>query len=404
MLLSDKKILIVGGGIAGPALAIQLIGQGAEVKIIEARTEAEMQEGLFFGISPNGLNILSGLVDISGLYKEYVPGTLRFYNSKGKQIAELDASYQKEAYGISSIQVRRSAITNLLQEKLNGLGVPIEYGCRLQSIEHQGPKINIDTNKGLLAGYDLLIGADGIHSRCRKLVFQQAPNPTYTKMLSTGAVVKIPGWSDASEAVEMTFGEKAFFGFSTTNTGTVWWFNNYDWEQEPDRQAFQDPSFQQNIKKELLELHKNDYGKIREIISAGSDLFAYPIYDMPPLEKWHTENVCLIGDAAHAISPHTGQGASLALEDSAVLAKCLACNPNPGLAFSRFQQLRSDRVARVIAQARKVGRAKSKPNPIANFFRDILLKFFISTEKKKMDWIYGYDVNKLDYGSKGTSC
>ncbi|MBO9674780.1 MAG: FAD-dependent monooxygenase [Sphingobacteriaceae bacterium] len=390
--MDERKILIVGSGIAGPALAIKLIEQGAQVKIIEARSEAEMNEGLFFGISPNGLNILSGLVDISKLYEEYVPGTLRFYNAKGQRIAELDASYQKEAYGVSSIQVKRSAISNLLQEKLISLGVQIEYGCKLMSIEYSGTKIDVETNKGKLTGYDLLIGADGIHSRCRRLVFPDAPKPVYTKMLSTGAIVKIPDWQEKSEAIEMTFGREAFFGYSTTNTGQVWWFNNYDWEKEPNGTEFN--LQQQNIKKDLLELHQKDYHKISQIIAASSNLFAYPIYDMPALEKWYTSKVCLIGDAAHAISPHTGQGASLALEDSAILARCLATYPDPELAFSRFQQLRSGRVAKVIAQARKIGRAKSKPNPVANFFRDMMLKYFINMEKKKMHWVYSYDASK----------
>lgn len=393
----DKlKILIAGGGVAGPALAIQLIEQGAEVKVIESRTEAEMNEGLFFGMSPNGLNILSRLVDISRIYEEYVPATLHFFNAKGRQIAELDASYQKEAYGISSIQVRRSAINNLLQEKLASLGAPVEYGCKLQSIAYAGSKIDVMTSKGSLPGYDLLIGADGVHSLCRRLVFPDAPKPAFTKMLSTGAIARIADCQQPSQAVEMTFGMRAFFGFSVTNKGNVWWFNNYDWEQEPGRGVFDDPAVQQQVKQELLELHKDDHAKISRIIAGSSELFAYPIYDMPALEKWHTEKVCLIGDAAHAISPHTGQGASLALEDSAVLAKCLAKYANPAEAFARFQQLRADRVARVIAQARKVGKAKSKPNPIGSFFRDMMLKFFINAEKKKMDWVYGYEVEEVE--------
>jgi 2-polyprenyl-6-methoxyphenol hydroxylase-like FAD-dependent oxidoreductase len=395
-IMDNRKILIVGGGVAGPALAIQLVEQGADVKVIEARSEAEMNEGLFFGISPNGLNILSRLVDIKNIYEEYVPATLHFYNAKGRLIAELDASYQKEAYGISSIQVKRSAINDLLQERLSGLGVQVAYGCKLQSIDYAGSKINVETSKGRLTGYDLLIGADGVHSLCRRLAFPDAPKPTYTQMLSTGAIAKIPEWKEPSRAVEMTFGMRAFFGFSITNTGKVWWFNNYDWEQEPDRGVFDDPATQQRVKKELLELHKNDHPKISQVIAGSSDLFAYPIYDMPALEKWYTEKVCLIGDAAHAISPHTGQGASLALEDSAVLAKCMAKYTDPQVAFSRFQQLRSDRVAKVIAQARKIGKAKSKPNPIANFFRDIMLKYFINMEKKKMNWVYEYDVEKLN--------
>lgn len=392
--MNNKKVLIVGAGIAGPALAIKLTEQGARVKIIEARTEAEMNEGLFLGISPNGLNVLAGLIDISKIYKEYVPGTLRFYNAKGRKIAESDASYQENAYGIAGIQVKRSAISGLLQEKLTGMGVAVEYGCRLRSIEYAGTKIEAYTDKGKLTDYDLLIAADGVHSQCRKLLFPQAPGPVYTQMLSTGAVVKIPGWEEASGAVEMIFGERAFFGFSVTNTGEVWWFNNYDREGEPGRMA-DDFARQQKIKENLLELHKNDDRKIGEIIAASTDLFAYPIYDMPPLEKWHTDKVCLIGDAAHAVSPHIGQGASLALEDSAVLARCLSAYPDPESAFARFRELRADRVAKIIARARKVGKTKSKPNPVANFFRDRMLKHFIHTEKKKMDWIYGYDVNKL---------
>lgn len=393
-MMNNRKILVVGSGIAGPALAIKLIEQGADVKMIEARSEAEMNEGLFFGVSPNGLNILSDLIDISRLYEEYVPGTLRFYNAKGHRIAELDAGYQKQIYGSNSIQIKRSAITNLLREKLTSLGCQIEYDCKLQSIEYLGTGIDVHTSKGKLADYDLLIGADGIHSRCRRLIFPDAPKPIYTKMLSTGAIVEIPGWEEPSEAVEMTFGAQAFFGYSTTNTGKVWWFNNYDWEQEPN--GTQLNLLQQNIKKELLELHQNDHHKINRIIAASNDLFAYPIYDMPALKKWYTAKVCLIGDAAHAISPHTGQGASLALEDSAVLAKCLIKYADPEFAFSRFQQLRSARVTKVIAQARKIGKAKSRPNPIAHFFRDMLLKYFINMEKKKMDWVYGYNVDELE--------
>lgn len=394
--MDNRKILIVGAGIAGPALAIELLKKGAHVKIIEVRAREEMNEGLFLGISPNGMNILSGLVDISRIYDEYVPGTLRFYNANAKQIAELDASYQKEAYGIAGIQVKRSAISNLLHEKLIDLGCPVEYDCKLNSIEYTGTKISIKTSKGIYENYDYVIGADGIHSKCRKLIFPDSPKPVYTKMLSTGAIVKIPNWKETSEAVEMIFGKQAFFGFSTTNTGEVWWFNNYDWEQEPDRAVMNTQLQQSDIKRDLLELHKRDHGKIRDIITESNDIFAYPIFDMPALEKWYEGKVCLIGDAAHAVSPHTGQGASLALEDGAVLAKCLARYTDPELAFSRFQQLRSARVARVIAQARKVGKAKSKPNPVANFFRDIMLKHFIQMEKKKMDWIYSYDVNKLE--------
>lgn len=393
--MKSKKVLIAGAGIAGPALAIELISQGADVRIIESRKESQMQEGLFIGISPNGLNILKELVDISKIYEEYCPGNIHFLNATGKRIASLGTAYQLEQYGIESIQVKRSAITRLLHDKLRSLGCAIEYDCRLESIEEAGEKVRVRTTNGVLGDFDLLIGADGIHSKCREIAFPHSPRPVYTELLSTGAIVAIPHWHDETGAINMAFGERAFFAFATSNKGEVWWFNNFYQKKEPDRRKI-DAALQHKIKTELLHLHKEDHNTIAHIITATPELFAYPIYDMPPLAKWHTKNICLIGDAAHAISPHTGQGASLALEDSAVLAKCLFKYLNAELAFSVFQELRQKRVAKVVAQARKIGSAKSKANPIATFFRDIFLKYFIDQEKKKMDWIYAYKVSAVE--------
>lgn len=392
--MKGKKILIAGAGIAGPALAIELIGQGAEVSIIESRPESQMQEGLFIGLSPNGLNILKELADISGIYKEYCPGTIHFLNASGKCIASLDTAYQRSPYGIESVQVKRSAITRLLHDRLASLGCTIAYDCRLEVISEVGEKVRIHTTKGVSGDFDLLIGADGIHSKCREIAFPDSPKPVYTGLLSTGAIVTVPGWQDSSGAINMTFGKRAFFAFATSNKGDVWWFNNFYQKKEPDRRKI-DPGLQHTIKTELLRLHKEDHPPISQIIKATPELFAYPVYDMPPLAKWYTKNICLIGDAAHAISPHTGQGASLALEDSAVLAKCLARYPDAELAFSAFQELRRERITKIIAQARKIGKSKSKPNPVATFFRDIFLKYFINLEKKKMDWVYAYRVDEV---------
>ncbi|MET3878613.1 NAD(P)/FAD-dependent oxidoreductase [Chitinophaga sp. OAE865] len=394
--MKGKKVLIAGAGIAGPALAIALIKQGVGVSIIESRQKSQIEEGLFIGISPNGLNILRGLTDISRLYDDYCPGTLHFLNARGKCIASLDTASQKEQYGIESIQVRRSAITRLLHDKLASLGCTVEYDCRLESIDDSGGKITVRTSRGVSDDFDILIGADGIHSRCRSIVFPHSPGPVFTELLSTGAIVNMPDWQDTSGAINMTFGERAFFAYATSNKGEVWWFNNFYRKKEPDRRKI-DPVLQQEIKTKLLKLHREDHHKITEIINATRDLFAYPIYDMPQLEKWYTKNICLIGDAAHAISPHTGQGASLALEDSAILAKCLTKYGEPEKAFQVFQALRQKRVEKVVAQARKIGKSKSKANPVATFFRDIFLKHFISLEKKKMDWVYSYKVDEVNF-------
>ncbi|GAA4178389.1 hypothetical protein GCM10022218_28930 [Sphingobacterium ginsenosidimutans] len=98
---------------------------------------------------------------------------------------------------------------------------------------------------------------------------------------------------------------------------------------------------------------------------------------MPKLLQWYKGRVCLIGDAAHGISPHIGQGASLALEDTIVIAELLKLNIGYTQAFQLFQTDRQPRVERVIRSAMKVGSTKTKTNPITVWFRDRLIVFFI---------------------------
>ncbi len=189
----------------------------------------------------------------------------------------------------------------------------------------------------------------------------------------------------------MTFGERAFFAYAISNQGEVWWFNNYFRDNEPSREETQS-SLVEEIRAHLLQLHINDNPVFSTIIQASTEIFAYPIYDLPNLPNWYKGRICLIGDAAHATSPHIGQGASLALEDTAVLTKCLGETDDLLVAFSNFQQMRQPRVQKIVKGARKIGNNKSKPNPVANWFRDRFLKVFIKEEIKKVDWVYGYRV------------
>ena len=192
-MIKNKKILIVGGGIAGPALAIYCHRLGAQVEVLEARKESDLEEGLFMGISPNGLRVLSDLIDINQLHQEYAPGAINFFNAKGRRIAGLETSYQLEKYGFESIQVKRSAISRLLHKELIKRNIPVHYGSSIISLPKENQQIIPVTDSGNHPPVDLVFGADGIHSRCRRLIFPFSPKPKYTKQLSTGSIVSMPG-------------------------------------------------------------------------------------------------------------------------------------------------------------------------------------------------------------------
>jgi 2-polyprenyl-6-methoxyphenol hydroxylase-like FAD-dependent oxidoreductase len=143
----------------------------------------------------------------------------------------------------------------------------------------------------------------------------------------------------------------------------------------------------------LLKLHKNDPAPVADIIRSAENIEVYPIYDIPFLPEWHKGRVCLIGDAAHTTAPHIGQGASLALEDTIVLAQCIRDCEDLETAFKLFEKLRQDRVKKIVASARKVGDNKTVPNKFQQFFRDLLLPVFVKMEAKKMNWVFSYKVD-----------
>jgi FAD-dependent urate hydroxylase len=118
----------------------------------------------------------------------------------------------------------------------------------------------------------------------------------------------------------------------------------------------------------------------------------YPIYDMPPLPTWHHGRVCLVGDAAHAIGPHVGQGASLALEDALMLAQCLRDVPDVAVAFATFDRLRRQRVDPIVAQARRTGQQKAPAGWIGRKMRDVVLPLFLRSAARAAGEIYRYPV------------
>lgn len=193
--------------------------------------------------------------------------------------------------------------------------------------------------------------------------------------------------------MQMVFGKRGFFGYSVTPTGEVYWFSNLPQAQEPDRKALQATS-EEEWRERLLGLHRNDPAPILDILRATSGGFGkWPIYDLPSLPTWHEGHVCLLGDAAHATSPHVGQGASLALEDALVLAQCLRDVPSPERAFATFERLRKGRAEKLVVQARRTGGSKVVSNPVQGWFRDLTLPFFLRLGAKSTEWVYSYKVD-----------
>jgi 2-polyprenyl-6-methoxyphenol hydroxylase-like FAD-dependent oxidoreductase len=134
-----------------------------------------------------------------------------------------------------------------------------------------------------------------------------------------------------------------------------------------------------------------------DIIAATDEIIpGWNTYDFPRVPMWHNDRMVIIGDAVHATSPSSGQGASLAIEDAIVLAKCLRDLPDTPDAFAAFKRLRQDRVERVVKYGKRSGDGKA-PGRLGAKIRDLMLPTIMQkmAASNSLNWMYDYRIDWL---------
>jgi 2-polyprenyl-6-methoxyphenol hydroxylase-like FAD-dependent oxidoreductase len=383
---TQRTALIIGAGIAGPVLAMFLQRAGITPIIFEARPRPDDEAGAFLNLAPNGLAVLDTLDVGDAVRASGTPTTsIVFRNHHGKQLGQ---------NAETTLLVKRGILNKTLREQATQRGIAIEFGKRLASIEVASPHTVIaHFDDGSTAEGDLLVGCDGIHSRTRQAILPDAPQPSYTGVIDSGGFTHRPSDLPADGIMRMTFGLRGFFGYQVAPSGEIYWFENFTEPTEPDRaQLDAVPDMQWRV--QMLERHRDDHVPIPGIIGATEGRIGrWPVYDLPSLPTWHRGRVVLIGDAAHATSPHVGQGASLAMEDAIVLAQCLRDIQTVEDAFAAFERLRRDRVERLVAEARRMGNQKAPSNSVTRGLRDLVLPFFLKLGVKQAQRVYAYRVD-----------
>lgn len=390
-----KKAIIIGGGIGGAVAALAMTKAGLHVEIYEAREESTTYTGWFLNLAANGIEILKTLGIEAAINAEgSAAPRMVITNSSGKQLGEVRNGARD---GLTeSIIIRRGALQEALYNAVKAQGIAIHFGKKLSEIDTPSSGTVIaHFEDGSTAQGDFLIGADGIHSRVRQIINPNAGKPVFSGLVSTGGFNTTLNLPATPKTQYFIFGKRAFFGYHVRATGEVYWFNNHGYAQEPNRSELSKIGTQE-WKARLLEMHSNNMPLIREIIqSTDSGIGAFSIYDIPTQAIWHKSAIVLIGDAVHAISPSSGQGASLAMEDAVILAKCLRDCASLEAAFTTYVHLRRERVEAVVKWGRTFGGAKLMTNPIQVWFRDQMMPFFLkfATKPDALDWVYGYTID-----------
>ena len=395
--MGNKKAIIIGCGIAGPAVAIFLKRAGYEPNIYEAQPDHDDYTGLFLNVARNGMRVLKELGVDGRIREEGIElRAMSFHSGNGKWLGKIeDPSGEPQGFTI-----KRGFLHKVLREAAQSEGIPIAFGKRLANLHLSGSRVTALFDDGTSAEGDLLVGCDGIHSRTRRLILPDAPEPDYTGLISFGGFARGAAVKREPGVQHMIFGKKAFFGYLVKEDGEIFWFGNLSWPGTPTRKSLQVIS-ETEWRRRFHELYRFDPDPVPDIIQkTEGGIGVYPIYDMLTQPAWHRGRAVLIGDAIHATSPNAGQGASLALEDALVLAKCVRDNRSTGQAFRQFERLRRERVEKIVRYSRSIGRRKHATNPVQVFFRDLMLPFFLKQASRQSNaWLYDY---RADWNERAT--
>jgi 2-polyprenyl-6-methoxyphenol hydroxylase-like FAD-dependent oxidoreductase len=314
------------------------------------------------------------------------------WNGKGRRLGEEVLA----GPGAKSIFIKRVPLGAILSGEVERQGIKIERGKKLQNIELRNTDNVVATfQDGSTARGDLLIGCNGVHSQTRQFV-DPAVRPVYRGLINTGGYtqgVKVPS---TPETTNFIFGKRAFFGYHVSPSGYIYWFVNIVQAEEPTREALQAGSDAER-RQWLVDLFRDDQPFINHIIQAAETIFPECLsYTLPAQPaKWHKGPVVLVGDAAHAISPSSGNGASMALEDTVVLAKCLRDIPELEQAFTAYEQLRRERTHKIYEVGERGDSGKFLTSPLQQRYRDLVTPIFLKlfANPKASDWIYSYKVD-----------
>ncbi len=386
--MTKTTVLIIGGGIAGPAIALFLRKAGFQPIVFEAYERAsDIGGGL--QIAPNGMRVLSRLDLAEPLRTLGIESAeFCFEDQSGKLLACL-ANGPASRYGLPAIFISRSVLHASLLSELERQQIPIHYSKRLQGIASNATCVTAEFADGSRAEGSILIGGDGIHSQTRRIVLPDTPSPFYTGLMVTGGFAQDPALHPANAKLQsrahMIYGANGFFGYGyhdPSNPAAVTWWSHQQRIPEPSKEELHsiDPDI---LREQLIEQHRGWAAPVPTILRSAQRILWGPIHDLPDLKTWSKDRVVLIGDAAHAISPHAGQGVSLALEDAICLAKHLREVPHAD-AFLAYQRDRRARVETLVAEARKRGVAKHPLTPGATRVRNLVLGVFLRLRGKRM--------------------
>ena len=339
----ETRIAVIGAGLGGATVGALLQREGFEVRLYEqARSFERIGAGIH--VSANVMKVLRHLdaderLSQIGIHPDVF--TSRKWDS-GEILFELPlGKIGQQNYGASYITVHRHDLHAAILEKVQP--GTIEFGRRLTNVKLDGEVVHLCFGDGSVAEADLVIGADGVNSKLREVVVGPiqsrftgavAHRAIYPSTLLGGMKVRnCTKWWGTNSHILIYYIEQSRDEIYLVTSAKGEWHSSASWEFCP--------------REEVTRAFEGFHSEVRKVIETAPQLTKWPILDIEPLDTWSKGRLVLLGDACHAMMPYMASGAAMAMEDGAVLARCLAQLDDYAAALALYQTSRMPRVSKV---------------------------------------------------------
>lgn len=334
---ANKKVLISGASIAGPALAYWLNRYGFDVTVVE-RSDAVRSGGYPIDIRGTALDVVERVGLLSKLQAAHIDTrTLTFVDANGAPIAVLQPEALSGDISNRNIELPRGALTALLYERTHNGAIRYRFNDSIDTLDDDGASVSVRFKSGECDRFDIVVGADGLHSKTRALVFgPEAPFNRYLgRCFNLFSMPNDAGFSQ--EALIYSEAGRAAGVYAVGRSDTLHAFLIFAADQPPFL-SHPDIETQRKRTAEVFAAGGWEVPRLVEAMRRADDLF-FDTVSQIHMPRWSLGRVALVGDAAYAPSFLSGQGTSLALVGAYVLAGELAAYADPIAAFTSYEQI-----------------------------------------------------------------